>query len=58
MSYEGSSGTETVREQRCNLDDYPRGTPEGHIKNPIPQPLIEIMHEEAKGDIQPYIVET
>ena len=50
-SYGGSSGTETVREQCCNLDDYPGGTPEGHTKNPIHQRLIEIMHEEAKGDI-------
>ena len=28
MSYGGSSGTETVREQFCNLDDYPGGTPD------------------------------
>ena len=51
MSYRTSSGTETVREQCCNLGDYPGGTPEGRIKNPIHQRLIEIMHEGEKGDI-------
>ena len=52
MSYGRSSGTETVREQCCNLDDYPGGILEGYIKNPIHQRLIKIMHEGAKGDIQ------
>ena len=51
MSYGGSSGTETVKEQGCDLGNYPGGTPEDHIKNPIHQRLIEIMHERAKGDI-------
>ena len=51
MSYRGLSGTETVREKCCDLDDYPGGTPEDDIKNPFHQCLIEIMHEEAKGDI-------
>ena len=51
MGYGGSSGTETVREQCCNLEDYPGCTPEGHIKNAIHKRLIEIMHEGAKGDI-------
>ena len=51
MSYGGLSGTQTVREQCCDLEDYPGGTPEDHIENPIHQRLIEIMHEGAKGDI-------
>ena len=51
MSYGGLSGTETVREQCCHLEDYHGGTPEDHIENPIHQRLIEIMHEGAKGDI-------
>ena len=49
MSYGGWSGTETVIEQGCNLDNYPGSTPEVHIKNHIHQRLIEIMHERAKG---------
>ena len=51
MSYVGSSGTETVREQSCDLDKYLGGTLEDHITNPIHQRLIKIMHEGAKGDI-------
>ena len=51
MSYGGSSGTETVREQSCDLDKYLGSTLEDHIKNPIHQRLIKIMHEGAKGDI-------
>ena len=51
MSYRGTSGTETFRKQCCDLDDYPGGTPEDHIENPIHQPLIEIMHEGANRDI-------
>ena len=51
MSYGVSSGTETVREQACDLDDYLGGTLEDHTKNPIHQRLIEIMHEGVKGDI-------
>ena len=51
MSYGGSSGTETVREQGCDLDYYPGGRPEDHIKNPIHQRLIETMHKVAKGNI-------
>ena len=51
MSYGGPSGTETVREQGCDSDDYPGGKPKDQIKNPIHQRLIEIMHEGAKGDI-------
>ena len=51
MGYGGSSGTGTVREKGCDLDDYPVGTPEDHIKNPIHQPLIEIMHGGAGWDI-------
>ena len=46
-----ASGTETVREQGCDLDDYPEGTLKYHIENPIHQRLIEIMHEGTKGDI-------
>ena len=49
LSYRGSSGTET--EKCCDLEDYPGGTPEDHIENPIHQRLIEITHEAAKGDI-------
>ena len=51
MSYGGPSGTENVREQCCDLKDYPGDTPEDHIENPIYQRLIEIMHGGAKGDI-------
>ena len=51
MSYGVSSGTETVREQGCDLDDYPGCTPEDHIKNPFHQRLTEIMRQGAKGDI-------
>ena len=51
MSCGGSTGTKTVGKQCCNLEDYPRKTPEDHIENPIYQHLIEIMHEGAKGDI-------
>ena len=51
MSYGGPSGTENVREQCCDLKDYPGDTPEDHIENPIHQHLIEIMHEGVKGDI-------
>ena len=51
MRYGESIGTETVREQCHGLEDYPRGTPEDHIENPIHQCLTEIMHEGAKGDI-------
>ena len=39
MSYGGLSGTQTVREQCCDLEDYPGGTPEDHIENPIHQRL-------------------
>ena len=35
ISYRGSSGTETVREQACDLDDYPGGTPEDYIETSI-----------------------
>ena len=45
------SGTETFRNQCSELEDYPGDTPEVHIKNSIHQLLIEIMHEEANGDI-------
>ena len=51
-SYGESSGTETVIEQDCDLDDYPGSTPEDHFKNPIHQRLIETMHEGEKGNIQ------
>ena len=51
MSYGGSSGTETFKEQCCNLGDYPGNTPEDDINNPIHQHRSEIMHERAKGDI-------
>ena len=51
MSYGGSSGTETFKEQRCDLGDYPGNTPEDDINNPIHQRRREIMHERAKGDI-------
>ena len=51
MSYGGSSGTETVKEQCSDLKDYPGNTPEDHTQNPIHQRLIEIIHERAKGDI-------
>ena len=51
MSYGGSIGTETVSEQCCDLEDYPGGTLEDHIENPIHQRLIEIIHEGAIGDI-------
>ena len=51
MSYGRSSGKEAVRKQGCDSDDYPGGTPEDRIKNPIHQCLIEIMHEGGKGDI-------
>ena len=50
MSYGGSSGTETVSKQYCDLEDYPGNTAEGHIENTIHQRLIEIMHDGAKGD--------
>ena len=50
-SYEVWSGTESVREQGCDLGDYPGGTPEDHIKNPIDQRLNGIMRDGAKGDI-------
>ena len=51
MSCGKSSDTGTVREQCCDLEDYPGDTPEDHIENSIYQRLIEIMHEEAKGNI-------
>ena len=51
ISYGRWSVTETVREQGCDSADYPGCKPEDHIKNPILQRLIEIMHEGAKGDI-------
>ena len=35
MNYGGSSGTGTVREKCCDLEDYPGDTPEDHIENPI-----------------------
>ena len=35
MSYEGSSRTETVREQGGDSNNYPGGTPEDHFKTPI-----------------------
>ena len=50
VSFGESNGTETVREKCCDLEDYPRDTPEDHTENPIHQHLIEIMHERAKGD--------
>ena len=50
MSYAGSSGTETVREQCCDLEDYPGDATEDHLENRIHQGLIEIMHEGAKRD--------
>ena len=51
MCYGRWIGTETLREQGCDLEDYPGGTQEDHIKNPIYQRLIEVMHEGGKGDI-------
>ena len=45
------NGTETVREQCCDLEDHHGGTPEDHIENPIHQRLTEIIHEKAKGEI-------
>ena len=51
ISYGVSSGTETVKEQYCDLKDYPRDTPEDHIEDSIHQCLIEIMHDGAKGGI-------
>ena len=51
ISYGEQSGTETVREQYCELQDYPGDIPENHIENPIYQRLTAIMHEGAKGDI-------
>ena len=35
MSYGGSSGTETAKEQCCDLEDYPENTPEYHIQIPF-----------------------
>ena len=52
MSYGGSSGTETVKEQCCDLKDYLGNTPGNHIQNLINQRLIEIIHERTKGDIK------
>ena len=51
MSYGGWSGTETVRDQGCNLDDYPGGHTRRSYKNPIHRRLIKIIHERAKGDV-------
>ena len=31
LSYRGSSGTETVKEQCCDLDDFPGATREDHM---------------------------
>ena len=45
MSQGGSSGTETVREQGFDSGDYPGGTTEDHIKNPVHQRLIEISRD-------------
>ena len=58
MTCGGSSGTETVREQCCDLEAFPGGRPEDHIKNLIYQRLIEIMHEGRKEIFHPYVVET
>ena len=52
MSYGGSSGTETVREQRCGLKDYSGDTPEDHIKNPTNQCLIEIRRSKYSNPTQ------
>ena len=46
-----SSCTETVREQCCDVENYPGHTPEDHIEYSIHQRVIEIMHERTKGDI-------
>ena len=35
----------------CDLEDYPGGTPEDHIKNLIYQRVIEIVHKGEKEDI-------
>ena len=48
MSGGESSDTEIVREQCCDLEDYPGDAPEDHIENSIYMRLIEIMYEEAK----------
>ena len=58
MTCGGSSGTETVREQCCDLEAFPGGRPEDHIKNLIYQRLIEIMHEGRQQRVHPYVVET
>ena len=58
MTCGGSSGTETVREQCCDLETFSGGRPEDHIKNLIYQRLIEIKHEGRKEIFQPYVVET
>ena len=41
MSCGESSGTETVREQFCDLKDYPGDTPEDHVENSIHRRLIK-----------------
>ena len=51
MSCGESSGTETVKEQLCDLEDYLGDTTEYLTENPFLQRLIEIIHEGAKGDI-------
>ena len=58
ISYGGLIGTETVKKQFWDLEDYPKVTPEVNIENPIHQRLIEIMHEGVKEIFQPYLVET
>ena len=45
------SGTKTVRKQFCDLEDYRGDTTEYLTENPFYQRLIEIIHEDAKGDI-------
>ena len=54
MSCGESSGTKTVREQCCDLEDYPGDAAEDHIENPIHQCLIKIMHEGSKEIYHPY----
>ena len=51
VSCGGSSGTETVREQWCDLEYHLGEAPEDLTENPFHQRLIWIMHEGGKGGI-------
>ena len=50
MSCRESSGTETIRKQFCNLEDYLEDRTEYLTENLFLQRLIEIIHEGTRGD--------